>query len=315
VGTQFEPMSLLPLHVRVPASTSNLGPGFDCVGLALALFVDVTLLGESSTGATHFESRTGTALAWPSDGGCLVAAFDRAMRDAGKEPRPMSWRVDSQIPIGFGLGSTGAATAAGLLLGYALAHNTLDVEPRVLITAGVELEGHPDNSSASLLGGCTLAIKGEGRWHVIEHPISAEIGLALAWPSTPFDTRLSRGALPDNVSYADAVDQPRRFAFLLAGLASADPALLKLGSHERLHQPYRLPRIPGAVEVFAAAEKAGAWITTISGAGSGVVALASHAKVPHIATAMEAAYHAVDPPANARVLDIVRDAPNVTSLA
>ena len=307
-------MPLLPLHVRVPASTSNLGPGFDCVGLALALFLDVTLVGESATGASHFETRKGTALEWPADGGCLVNAFERAMRDAGQDPQPMVWRVVSEIPIGFGLGSTGAATAAGLLLGHAFAHGTSDVDPHLLITAGAEIEGHPDNSTASLLGGCTLAIEGQDGWHVLQHSISQDIGLAVAWPATPFDTRSSRGALPKSVPFKDAVDQPRRLAFLLAGLANADPNLLRLGATEHLHQPYRLPLIPGASQVFAAAATAGAWITTISGAGSGVVALASRDRIEHVASAMQGAYHTADPPATARVLDIVRDAPRVTTI-
>ena len=112
--------------------------------------------------------------------------------------------------------------------------------------------------------------------------------------------------------FKDAVDQPRRLAFLLAGLANADPNLLRLGATERLHQPYRLPLIPGASQVFAAA--ATAWITTISGAGSGVVALASRDRIEHVASAMQGAYHTADPPATARVLDIVRDAPRVTTI-
>jgi homoserine kinase len=123
---------------------------------------------------------------------------------------------------------------------------------------------------------------------VLAPPLSPDIGFAVAWPRSPLATARARAALPASVTFADASENPRRLAFLLEGLRRGDPALLAFGGEERLHVRYRLPLLPGAERALAAGRAAGAWLTTLSGAGSGLVALGPRSGKEPIAQAMAA---------------------------
>jgi homoserine kinase len=126
--------------------------------------------------------------------------------------------------------------------------------PRSSLRAGVELEGHPDNVVASLRGGATLAVPQEGAPPlVLDLDVHPTLGWAVAWPRAPLPTPLARRALPAEVPFADAVENPRRLALLLRGLATGDPELVAAGVQDRLHERYRLPLVPGAAEALAAA--------------------------------------------------------------
>lgn len=284
----MSPAASPPLAVRVPASTSNLGPGFDLVGLALSLFLEARLdeLRPGTAPATLAELE-GTAAAWPrSADNLLVRAFDLAFSRLGGEGAGVL-SARSEIPRAGGFGSSGAAVAAGLLLGSAAAPR--DATPDELLAWGVELEGHPDNVAASLRGGLTLCHPNagpEGRPLVLRSRLAPSIAIALAWPERSLTTSASRGVLPDAVPFADAVENPRRLALLLEGLRSGDGELLAAGERDRLHVPYRLPLIEGAAEALAAARAAGAWLATISGAGSGLIALCEHERAAEVAHAL-----------------------------
>jgi homoserine kinase len=297
------------LEVRVPASTSNLGPGFDCLGLALDLELHVRVERVADSGGPTFGALTGTAETWPRDATNLVwRAFERAARELGSPAR--AWRIDahSAIPVARGLGSSGAAVAAGLLLASALApRRATDAE---LLRWGCALEGHPDNSSAALLGGCTLSVPIEpaapgahAELVVLQPALSTELGFALAWPRSALPTAVARRALPPSVPFADAVENPRRLALLLEGLRSADPRLLALGGEDRLHVRHRLPLIAGAEEALAAARDAGAWLATISGSGSALIALGPRGKRAEIAEALRAELERAEPGAEATVVE------------
>jgi len=302
-----------PISVRVPASTSNLGPGFDFLGLALNLTLEVTVLGPAQGAQHEFAALGGAAADWPSASDNRVTrALDFALRSGNHAPRSVRMSVQSEIPIGRGFGSSGAATIAGLLLGHALAGNDPPIES--LVSQGAFLEGHPDNSTASLLGGCTLAIPGcsddravttelgQGNWRVVRQAIHPSIGIAIAWPEQPLPTEQGRRALPEQVSFADAVENPRRAAALLEGLRTGDPEWLALGGEDRLHVPFRLPLIPGASRALDAARAAGAWLATISGSGSGLIALASKADCSAVADAMAAELEREQGQATSRVV-------------
>jgi len=270
--------------VEVPASTSNLGPGFDLLGLALDLRLRVEVLAED--GGTV--EREGTARSWPeaAERDLLRIALARASALLGGDDRPLRLRVRSEIPLARGLGSSGAAVAAGLLLGAALAPEPTTRER--LLALGIELEGHPDNVAASLFGGCTLCHPdpdGAGPL-VVRQPLSPAIGIAVAWPEQELPTERARAVLPARVPFADAVENPRRLALLLEGLRRGDPRLLAAGGEDRLHVPWRLPLIPGAEEALRRARAAGAWTATISGSGSALVALGPRARTAAIARAL-----------------------------
>ncbi len=296
------------MRVRVPASTSNLGPGFDLLGLAVGMYLEVEVLGRVE-GGHRLETLGGTAREWPRGGdNVLLRAFDACVIHLGGEPMTLAWKAHSEIPIGRGLGSSGAATAAGILLGAA----SLGLEAAQcagLLALGCRIEGHPDNSTAALLGGLTLALPHDDELTVVRHPVHSSIGLALAWGRTGLTTAQAREVLPAEVPWVDAIENPRRLALLLEGLRTGDPRLLALGGEERLHVRHRLPLIPGGALALEAARGAGAWLATVSGAGSALVALGPKEAMEGVAGAMGAALERVDGPATALAVDPVLDPP------
>ncbi len=296
------------VRVAVPASTSNLGPGFDLLGLALGLFLEVHL---TETGAGEHElSRSGQGARElpPAEEDLLLAAFER-VRAARPFPGCFRFEVCSEIPVGRGLGSSGAAIVAGMLLARALSRT---IEERELLALGIELEGHPDNVAAALLGGLTLCARGEnGPWTVISPQLSPRLGFAVAWPREPLPTARARAVLPDRVRFHDAAENPRRLALLLEGLRTGERDLLELGVEDRLHVRYRLPLLPGAERALAAGREAGAWAATLSGAGSGLVALGERGTLEPVARAMAEVLREATGEGTARVLEPVLGRPHV----
>ncbi len=267
------------LHVRTPASTSNLGPGFDLLGLALELWLEVEC--EGSPGPQHeLVLADDASTTWPAARhNLLCTAFDLALEHFGARPRPSRFEVRSEIPLCRGLGSSGAAIAAGLQLG-ALTAGVEEPDLLQLAELGLALEGHPDNSTASLFGGCTLAVPLEGgALKVVQQPLAESLIFAVAWPSRVVSTEDARRVLPDHVRFEDAVENPRRLALLLEGLRTAEPELLALGTQDRLHVAARTALIPGAHEAVQAALEAGAFAATISGSGSTLIALHTEERV------------------------------------
>lgn len=319
-----------PLRVRVPASTSNLGPGFDLLGLALSLWLEVRCdrgeVADGGAGSTRVEHAGPGACDWSADGDWVLRAFERGRGLWGPEASSAfdverlttRLRVRSEIPVGRGFGSSGAAVVAGLLLARAtLGETAANVPDAELLREAVHLEGHPDNATAALLGGCTLGLpRDDGPPVVVRNALAPELGFALAWPRLPLDTPRARALLPRKVPFADAVENPRRLALLLEGLRTGDPRLLELGGHDRLHTPYRLPHIPGAAEALSAARAAGAWLTALSGAGSGLVAIGPRAAMADVAERMAATLRATDPQGfgEARVVEPVTGSPRVERL-
>jgi homoserine kinase len=277
------------LEVVVPASTSNLGSGFDFLGLALSLFLRVRATPDVALRESELSSLEGTAAEWPRAGeNLLVRAFERTCERLRVRDSKLRLSARSEIPIARGLGSSGAAVVAGMLLANALAEEPASTDE--LLAWGLESEGHPDNSSAALIGGCTLSVPlASGAVKVVRQELHPDLGFALAWPARGLATSTARRALPRSVPLADAVENPRRLALLLEGLRRADPELLELGGEDRLHVAHRLPLIPGGERALAAARAAGAWLATISGSGSGMIAIGPKARVEQIGRAMAAA--------------------------
>ena len=295
-------------HLTVPCSTSNLGPGFDQLGLCLSLFLSVEA-GPRPEGASPVQPSDG--LEWPDpDDDLLWRAFERA---AGPAATGVQLRVRSEIPIGRGLGSTGAAVAAGLLLGRAVAGD-LEPDRRALLPMGIELEGHPDNVTASLFGGCTVCVPlPDGGAPMVQLQVHPELGFAAAWPREPLATERARAALPRQVPFADAVENARRVPLLIEGLRSGDAELLHHGTHDSLHERHRLPLLPGASQALDAARRAGAFAANVSGAGSALIAIGPRDARRTIADAMAHELRAATGWADGRSLELVRDAPVVES--
>jgi homoserine kinase len=294
--------------VRVPASTSNVGPGFDLLGLALELWLEVRAT--RIAGARHELVRTGEGL------GELPSALDDAKSDLvlrafedvrARHPFAGHFRfeVHSEIPVGRGLGSSGAALVAGAWLARAAGRAVLDDD--ALLAHCIEMEGHPDNVTAAQKGGLTLCTRvAPGRFRVLRPPLDPGIGFAVAWPKQALETPRARAALPAAVPFPDATENPRRLAFLLEGLRTADPELIAFGGEERLHVRYRLPLLPGAERALAAGRSAGAWLTTLSGAGSGLLALGPRGSMAPVAAAMAVELERATGLGVGRVLELAR---------
>lgn len=292
------------LSVSVPASTSNLGPGFDCLGLALDLELRVRMHGPISSTGHRRTVRGSASKEWPEQSSDLVIrAFESASQRFGVAQNFWEFEIESEIPIGRGLGSSGAAIAAGIRLAAFLKRTTPSIEEELVL--GLELEGHPDNVTASLIGGATLCVPIPGeRPACTSLELSPDLGFALAWPKEPLTTSTARDALPDSVPFEDAVENPRRLGLLIAGLRTADPRLLALGSRDQLHEKYRKPLIPGAQAALEAARDAGAWLATLSGSGSALFAISAPNNAATVAEAMRGELESARPGAEARTARI-----------
>jgi homoserine kinase len=237
--------------VRVPASSANLGPGFDVLAGALSLHLELEVV---ETGAFAVV----TELDVPGDRSNLVVrAFERLHSADGFE-----FRIGSNIPLSGGLGSSAAATVAGLMAADHLFE--LDAD---LLGLATELEGHPDNAAAALEGG--FVICHNGIVHRFDPPLGLEAVLVV--PSEPVATIDARAALADNVSLRDAVANVGAVATLVRGLSISDWDLISAGLGDRLHQPARAHLYPRSMELLERARGLGALGATISGAGPSVL--------------------------------------------
>jgi homoserine kinase len=253
--------------VRVPASSANLGPGFDVLAAALSLHLELEVQ-ETGSFAVH------TKLEIPTDrDNLLVRAFERL-----HPAEHFEFRISSDIPLSGGLGSSAAATVAGLLA----ADHLFELDADVLALA-TELEGHPDNAAAALHGGFVIAADGEV--HRFDAPMGLEAVLVV--PSEPVATIDARAALPDSVSLADATFNVGATAKLIRGLATTDWELIAAGLNDRLHQPHRAHLYPRSAELLERAPKLGALGATISGAGPAVLVWCQFEQTGGVLAALE----------------------------
>ena len=257
------------VSVTVPASTANLGPGFDCLGLALGLYNRVTLREWDGLRVTV---RGEGADVLPVDkSNPMVQAVCHLFEHVGHQPTGLWLEQENGIPVAAGLGSSAAAILGGLLAANALIENPLRREE--ILAMATRLEGHPDNVASALYGGLVLVVPNEGKL-VVDKIAIPEMSVVVVLPNYALPTVQARAALPPQVPMADAVFNSGRLAMLIRALESGDYGRLAAAMEDRLHQPYRVPLIPGMEEAFRAAHAAGAAAATLSGAGPGMVAFA-----------------------------------------
>jgi homoserine kinase len=271
-------------RVRVPASTSNLGAGFDCLGLALDFYLEASYSPDSS----ELRLERAGSLAALTGPDLLFEALRDALTRRGLAAVGVV-RATSEIPIGRGLGSSASATVAGLALGAAAAGDRLD--PAQALIIATQREGHPDNAAPALMGGLVGVVPDATGQPVAFHlSLSTKVAFAWAAPPAQVGTAQARSALPATVPHALAARALARNVALVRGLASADGDLIRAGFRDELHVPYRLPLIPGGAEAMRAGEEAGAWAVTISGSGSGLIAACERGLEHSVAQAMGDAF-------------------------
>jgi len=250
-------------RVRVPATSANLGPGFDALGLALALHNEV-MLAESDAVSVAISGEGAGQL--PEDDGNVVVRGARALFDeVGRPFKGVSVSCVNRIPLSRGLGSSAAAWLAGLAGANALLGSPLD-RPALLMLA-TRAEGHPDNVAAALYGGLTVAAETATGVIAIRLPTPPALRWVVLVPAVTSSTAEARAVLPSQVPRADAVFNVQRVALLLASLQTADLDLLRHAMEDRLHEPYRLRLFPWMPAVAEAARAAGALACVLSGAG------------------------------------------------
>lgn len=282
--------------VRVPASTSNLGAGFDCVGVAVDrwLTVQATLCGDTQT--TVDRRGTLASLDLLPERDLIVRGFTAACEAAHVAPPHIRVEADSSIPVGRGLGSSAAACVAGALAANEIL--ALGMNEDAIVNVAANIEGHPDNVAPAVRGGAVLGVRtsaassstphstSTGTWYVAPLRVDPSLRLAFAVPDFEIATRSARSVLPRDVDFATAVDAAARAAALIAGLTNGDPALLRAGFDDVLHVPHRRALLPGYDAVVAAAIAHGAHGATLSGSGSSLVAIAPIPRAAHVARAM-----------------------------
>jgi homoserine kinase len=257
--------------IRVPATSANLGPGFDALGLALTTYLDLTLGGEPATEESHL----------------AVRAFRRA---GGTGPVT----VRAEVPGGRGLGFSAAARVAGLFAAALQQGKSIVRVQRAVLREATALEGHADNAAAAVFGGL-VAVAGGAFTRV---PLAVEPAVVVWIPDRETSTKSSRAQLGATVPFDDAVFNVGRTALMVAALASGDVGALRIAAEDRLHQNARLARVPESHHALRTAVEAGAWCAYLSGSGPSIAALVAPGR------AAEAVAAALAPTGRAVVLGV-----------
>jgi len=295
------------LAIEVPASSANLGAGYDCLGLALAMVnrieVEVRVWSRGAIELTvEGEGRDELS---EDRGNRFVQGLEATLRKArGELPEGLGWRIRmrNEIPLSRGLGSSAAATVAGALAGNDLAGEPLSTNE--LLALATEIEGHPDNAAAALLGGFVVSAASTDGVDAIRFDAPRQLQAVLFIPDLRLGTGAMRAALPPSVPLADAVSNLGAVAVGVAGLATGQYDLLRRLTVDRLHEPYRAAIYPQLPQMVAAARSAGALGACLSGAGSAILAFAdSTATIARIGTAFTAAAADGDLPGRVSVIE------------
>ena len=293
------------VEVHVPATTANVGPGFDCLGAALQLdnvFEMRCIEGGSERFDLIIEGTEGAHLRGGPDN-LVYRSAQRVWKEAGQEPVALEARVRLAVPPARGLGSSATAIVAGLIGANALMGEPLSKEK--LLELAIDIEGHPDNVVPSLVGGlCMTAKAASHRWRVVRCEWSRTVQAVVAIPAIRLTTSEARRAMPKAIPVGDAVINLGSLTLLLQGLRTGNGDLITDGMHDRLHEPYRWGLIHGGKAVREAALEAGAWGCVISGAGPSLLALCKPDVAQAVSQAMVRAWHQAGVESRSEVLGV-----------
>lgn len=256
--------------VKVPASTANLGPGFDCLGMALSVYIWIAM--KPAVSKTVVRTYGSELDGLPTDeNNLIVKVANQVFAEVGMSPVPLEVDMYSEIPLTRGLGSSASAIVGALVAANALIGKPLSDQR--LFEMATAIEKHPDNVGASLFGGLIVASwDGSKTHHVCLQPNEA-LSTVVAIPRFHLETKQARNVLPREFSMADAVHNVSRSSLLVAALCTGQFELLHEAMQDRMHQPYRAPLIPGMSQLLAEASQHGAYGAALSGAGPTLIAL------------------------------------------
>lgn len=257
------------IRVQIPATTANMGPGFDTLGMALKLYNIVEM--EEAKQGLYIDIEGDGADKIPRDASNIVyISAAKVFKTVGFEPKGLRIRMTNNIPLARGLGSSAAAIIGGLLAANILSGGRLG--EKELLNLATEIEGHPDNVAPALVGGIVVTVQADNeiKYYKIEPP--PKLKCVVAIPDFTLPTKLAREVLPQSVSLTDAVYNIGRTALLVTALIKQDFNMLSAAMDDKIHQPYRANLVPGMKKVFAAAKLAGARGIALSGAGPALIA-------------------------------------------
>ena len=256
------------IKIRIPATSANLGAGFDALGLALSFYNYVEM--EESD---RVEISSADDIAVPTDESNLIYVSAKDLFEVcGKKLEGLKLRQTNNIPMARGLGSSSACIVAGLVGANTLLGNPLTTAD--LVDLAAQIEGHPDNTAPALLGGIVTAVFDGRKVHWVKQEVFTKLKFAALIPDFELKTEKARACLPKEVSHKDAVYNLSRAALFSASLLTGKFENLRTAVHDKLHQPYRMELIPNCREVFDIAYTHGAYGVFISGAGPTIMAIA-----------------------------------------
>lgn len=275
------------MKVLVPATTANLGPGFDCLGMALALYQEIELT-ERPRGLEIAIEGEGAAELSHDASNLILRSAQRVFDRVGYVPAGLCLRSINRIPMMGGLGSSSAAIVGGLVAANALTNYRLTSAQ--LLDLAIEIEGHPDNVAPALLGGLVI-VAADDQGPIVDRVDVPDLTVVVINPDLRVATKTARRILPAQIPRADAIFNAGRVALVTLALSRGDLDLLGRAMDDRLHQPLRKHLIIGYDAVLAAAKSAGAAAVAISGSGPSLIAFA-YDRHDQIAAAMSAAFAA-----------------------
>jgi homoserine kinase len=308
---------LFSIRVRVPATSANLGPGFDVLGLALTLYNEVRLTGwndRSRPALTILNEGEGEA-DLPTDRRHLVFKVVERVFNQARRPLPpaLELKLWNRIPLARGLGSSSAAILGGILAADAALGKRLSL--RDIVQLAAEIEGHPDNVAPTAVGGLCVAAMVDGRVTYLswkDKKMFRGLKAVVAVPDFEVCTAKARSVLPKTVSRADALFNTSRVALFLSALAQGRRELFGLAMEDRFHQPCRENLVPGLADAIASARKAGAFGAALSGAGPSVLALSPVAKAVAAGRAMAKVFARKQISSRVLILDVDFNGARVT---
>lgn len=290
-------MSLSPtVTVTVPATTANIGPGFDCLGAALTVynqFQFAHLLTGLEVGADQRVQIIVEGLeadrVKTDESNLAYQAFAKLYEHLGQSVPPVQINIQLGVPLARGLGSSATAIVGGLVGANVLAGSPLS--PTEVMQLAIAMEGHPDNVVPALIGGCRLAATNlEGKWEICDIPWHSDIVPVVAIPNFELSTAEARRVLPSDYSRADAIFNTAHLGLLIRALETGNGKWLRAALQDRIHQPYRQPLIPGYAAVQDTAIAAGAYGLVISGAGPTLLALTNSQQAANVEAAIANAW-------------------------
>jgi homoserine kinase len=259
------------IKIRVPATSANLGPGFDCLGLALDIWNEITF--EEADGMTFQVTGEGAEKLNHRPKNLLTDSFKRVYEICGQPLRGVNIQAQNNILHSSGLGSSAAAIVAGIYSANELLNKPLDTN--ALVKLSTEIEGHPDNVAPALLGGLVISVMTESEVITRRYDVPP-LSIVIVKPDIQWQTHTARSVLPNAVPRADAIFNIGRTALVIDALRNGDLELLRKVMDDRIHQPYRLKHMAAGLDVYETAKHLGA--AALSGAGPAIICFISNEK-------------------------------------